>query len=144
LDKNGYSQLDPQDSVTFMISTDAVFVLRAFNGDQQVLRTVEVRLRHAVPVSPYNLIGQVVAGSGTMLTWAYDVPSAIVGFRVYRNSGSGYVLIAAEDQLNNSVRQYLDLSAGNCMTYYVVAVYQNTSGQWLETTSSNQWQSTCP
>jgi hypothetical protein len=144
LDRNGFSQLNPQDSITFMISQDAVFVLRAFNGDKSVLRTVEVRLRHAAPMSPYNLIGQVVPGSGTMLSWAYDTPATVVGFRVYRNSGSGFILIAAEDQLNNSVRQYLDQTAGNCMIYYVVAVYQNTSGQWLETTPSNQWQSTCP
>jgi hypothetical protein len=150
LDKNGFSQLDPQGNVTFMLSDDAVFVLTAMNGDAQVLRTVEVRLRHAVPLSPFNLFGQVVANpnpppdTGTMLTWAYDAGNAIIGFRVYRNSGSGFILIAAEDQMNNLIRQYLDLSGGNCMTYYVVAVYQNTSGQFQETTPSNQWQSTCP
>jgi hypothetical protein len=150
LDANGFVQLDPQGSVTIYISDDAVFVLRAINGDQVVLRTVEVRLRHATPLAAYNLFGQVVANpnpppnTSTMLTWAYDAGNTIIGFRVYRTSGTGFILIAAEDKLNNSIRQYLDLSGGNCMTYYVVAVYTNVNGQTQETTPSNQWQSTCP
>jgi hypothetical protein len=152
---DGFGQLDPQGSVTLMISEDAVFVLRAMNGDQEVLRTVEVRLRHPSSVSsgslpPNNLLGQVVTNpspppdTGTLLTWAHDAENTINGFRLYRNSGSGFILIAAENQLNNLVRQYLDLSAGNCMTYYVVAVYQSANGQWQETNPSNQWLSTCP
>jgi hypothetical protein len=103
-----------------------------------------------VPLPAYNLLGQVVANpspppdTATLLTWAHDAANAIIGFRLYRNSGSGFILIAAEDQLNSLGRQYLDLSAGNCMTYYVVAVYQNANGQRQETTPSNQWLSTCP
>jgi hypothetical protein len=150
LDQDGFSQLDPQGSVTFMLSDDAIFVLRAFNGDQVALRTVEVRLRQAAPPSAYNLFGQVVTNpspppdTGTQLTWAYDNQNAIIGFRLYRNSGSGFIAIALEDQLPGLVRQYLDLSGGNCMTYYVVAVYQDVNGQRQATTPSNQWQSTCP
>ena len=155
LGNEGLIQLGSQDSFTLMLSDDAVFVLRAMNGDLQVLRTLEVRLRHASKVSPvsmppYNLFGQVVANPnpppdiGTLLTWAHDAENTIIGFRLYRNSGSGFILIAAEDQLNNLVRQYFDLSASNCMTYYVVAVYQSPNGQRQETSSSNQWLSTCP
>lgn len=153
LEEDGLFLLSPQDSFTLMLSDDAVFVLRARNGDQEVLRTLEVRLRHANPVSPgpaYNLSGQIVANpnpppdTGALLTWAHDAESTIIGFRLYRNSGSGFILIAAEDQLNNLVRQYFDPSAGNCMTYYVVAVFQGTNGQHQETSPSNQWLSTCP
>lgn len=155
LGNDGISQLSSQDSFTLMLSDDAIFVLRAINGDQQVLRTLEVRLRQAstvipVPMPAYNLFGQVVTNpnpppnTGILLTWAHNAENTIIGFRLYRNSGSGFILIAAEDQLNNFVRQYFDLSAGNCMTYYVAAVYQSANGQSQETTSSNQWQSTCP
>ncbi|MGW8250081.1 MAG: hypothetical protein ACWGO1_05520, partial [Anaerolineales bacterium] len=150
LGNEGYTLLNPQDSLTFMLSEDAVFVLRAINGNQQALRTVEVRLRHAVPQTPYNLSGQVTANpnpppdSGILLTWAYDNENAILGYRLYRNTGSGFSIIANEDQLGNLTQQYLDLTGGNCMTYYVVAVYQNASGQRQETNPSNQWNSTCP
>jgi len=94
----------------------------------------------------YNLFGQVVANpkpppnTGTLLTWAHDAENTIIGFRLYRS----FILIAAEDQLNNLVRQYFDLSAGNCMTYYVFAAYHSANGQWQETTPSNQWLLTCP
>jgi hypothetical protein len=155
LGTDGLSDLLPQDSITLMISGDTVFVLRAMNGNQQVLRTLEVRLRQASavgPVSPpaYNLSGQIVTNpnpppnTATLITWAYDSQNTIIGFRLYRNSGSGFILIAAEDQLNNLARQYLDLSAANCMTYYVVGVYQSANSQWLETSPSNQWNSACP
>ncbi len=49
LGNDGLIQLNPQDSFTLLISDDAVFVLRAMNGDQQVLRTLEVRLQHPTP-----------------------------------------------------------------------------------------------
>ncbi len=45
LGNDGFTQLQPQDSQTFYLLEDAIFVLRAFNGDQVVLRTLEVRLR---------------------------------------------------------------------------------------------------
>jgi hypothetical protein len=150
LGNEGFSQLASQDSISLMLSTDAVFVLRAMNGDQVVLRTLEVRLRQAAPLAAYNLLGQVITNpspppdTGTLLTWAHDADTTIIGFRLYRNSGAGFILIAAEDQLTNLVRQYLDLSAGNCMIYYITAVYQNSNGQRLETSASNQWASPCP
>jgi pSer/pThr/pTyr-binding forkhead associated (FHA) protein len=150
LGNDGISQLGSQDSFTLMLTDDAVFVLRAMNGDQQVLRTLEVRLRHTVPLPPYNLFGQVTANpnpppdTGILLSWAHDADNTIIGFRLYRNSGIGFILIANEDQLNNLIQQYFDLTGGNCMSYYVVAVYQNTNGQRQETTSSNQWLSPCP
>jgi hypothetical protein len=79
-----------------------------------------------------------------MLNWTHDGGHTVTGFRLYRNSGSGFILIAAEDQLNNLTRQYFDASGGSCMTYYVVTVYQNTNGQWRETNPSNYWPSPCP
>jgi len=155
LGNEGLSDLLPQDSITLMITGDTVFVLRAMNGSQQVLRTLEVRLRQASsvgPVSPaaYNLSGQVVTNpnpppsTAIQLTWSYDSENTIIGFRLYRNSGGGFILIAAEDQLNNLARGFLDQSGANCMTYYVVGVYQSANSQWLETTPSNQWSSACP
>jgi hypothetical protein len=153
LGREGASGLNPEDSFTLFIVDDAVFVLKAFNGDQQVLRTLEVRLKQAVSrVVPqaYNLFGQVVGNdnpppdNGYLLTWDYDAENLIIGFRVYRNSGSGFTLIAAEDQLNSSAREYFDPSDDDCMAYYVVAVYLNASGQWRETTPSEQWLTSCP
>ncbi|MEJ2597107.1 MAG: FHA domain-containing protein [Anaerolineales bacterium] len=156
LGQAGVSQLNPQDSTTLNINEDAVFVLRALNGDQQTLRTVEVRLQHPGTVTsglaaPYNFRGQQDVANpdqsgttGTLLTWAYDAGSRIIGFRLYRDSGSGPVEYVAEDQLSNTTRQYFDSGGGNCMTYYVVAVYEDSSGQRQETGSSNQWYSTCP
>jgi hypothetical protein len=145
----GYSQLNPQDSVTMTISTDSVFVLRAFNGSQQVLRTLQVRLSHpstANPVllAPYNLAGQVVTSPypGIQLNWSYDNRNAIIGFRVYRavGSGSAFIQIANEKQLNNLVPQYFDIGAGgSCTKYYVTAVYENVDGQTQETASSNTY-----
>ena len=149
LGNSGTTQLAPQDSLTLYIQEDAIFVLRAMNGDAQVLRTLEVRLRPSstsvnAPVA-YNLGGQINTNpAGVLLNWSYDAPDAITGFRVYRNSGSGYIQIAAEDQMNNLARQFLDLGGSSCMTYYVVAVYQNASGLWVETAPSNQWLSPCP
>ena len=49
LGNDGFSQLNPQDSLRLYLSGDTVFVLRAINGDQQVLRTLEVRLRRESP-----------------------------------------------------------------------------------------------
>ena len=150
LGEDGFSNLEPQGSLQVYLSGDAVFVLRAMNGDQQVLRALEVRLQHPVAIPAYNLTGLAVANPSpppetiTQLNWAHNAENTIIGFRLYRNSGSGFILIAAEDQLNNRVRQYSDLSAGNCMAYYVVAVYQNANGQLQETNPSNQWLSTCP
>ncbi len=150
----GLSQLNPQDSLSLNLSEDAVFVLRAFNGSQQVLSTVEVRLQHpgagGTVTLAYNLLGQIEANPnpppdmGTLLTWAYDAENSIIGFRVYRDSGSGFTRIVAEDQLNNLVRQYFDPGSTSCTTYYVVAVYQNANGQRIETPPSNQWGSACP
>jgi len=155
LGSDGFTQLNPQDGVTLYLLQDAVFVLRAFNGSAQSLRTLEVRLQQSSAGSttaPYNLVGQLIANpnpppaNGTLLTWNYDVQNAILGFRLYRNSGggSGFIAIAAEDQLTSSSRQFLDLDSDNCMSYYVVAVYQNASGQRLESPASGQWLSTCP
>jgi hypothetical protein len=153
LGQAGYSQLGPEASINLSISDDAVFVLRAFNGDQQALRTLEVRLEHplsSVVSPPTNLEGQEVGNSnpppdtGVLLTWDYENDNLIVGFRVYRNTGTGFTLIAAEDQLNNSTRRYFDANDDTCMTYYVVAVYLNASGQFRETAPSNQWQNSCP
>jgi hypothetical protein len=155
LGEDGVSQLGSQGSWYVNINDDSVFVLTATNVDQQVVRTLEVRLHQATPVNSgvppaYSLSGQTAANpspppdNGTLLTWTYDAENSITGFRLYRNSGSGFVLIAAEDQLNHATRQYLDLSAGSCMTYYVVAIFQNPNGQWRETNPSNQWQSSCP
>jgi hypothetical protein len=155
LGQEGLSNLVPQDGVTLFLRDDAVFVLTAMNGDQQVLRTLEVRLQKATPAvlaapPPYNLFGESQANpspppdTGMMLNWTHDGGNTVTGFRLYRNSGSGFILIAAEDQLNNLVRQYFDLSASSCMTYYVVAVYQNANGQWRETNPSNYWPSPCP
>ena len=151
--RQGVSQLLPEDSFTVFIEDDAIFVLRAFNGDQQVLRTLEVRLEHpisrAIP-SVYNLFGQVVDNpdpppdDGNLLTWDYDAESLIVGFRVYRNSGSGFTMIAAEDQLSNNDREYFDATDDDCLAYYVVAVYLNANGQWRESIPSEQWLSDCP
>jgi hypothetical protein len=149
----GYSQLGSEASITLNISEDAIFVLRAYNGDQQALRTLEVRLSRpltSVQSPPTNLDGQVVGNNnpppdtGILLTWDYENDNLIVGFRVYRNTGSGFGLIAAEDQLNNSTRRYFDATDSTCMTYYVVAVYLNASGQFRETASSNQWETNCP
>jgi hypothetical protein len=125
------------------------------NGNQQVLRTLEVRLQKSTPAVlaaplPYNLFGETQANpspppdTGMMLNWSHDGGNTVLGFRIYRNSGSGFILIAAEDQLNNLARQYFDLSASSCMTYYVVAVYQNANGQFRETNPSNYWPSPCP
>jgi hypothetical protein len=150
LGNTGYSQLNPQDSLTLTISTDSVFVLRAFNGSQQVLRTLQVRLNHpttAIPVlqAPYNLSGQVQTNpnppppTGILLTWSFDNVNAILGFRLYRDNGSGFNLIANEDQLNSLVPRYFDLGAASCAKYYITAVYENASGQTLETARSNQY-----
>jgi len=153
LGSGGISQLNPQDSYTLFITEDAVFVLKAMNGDKQVVRTLEVRLQHPVNllVPPaYNLFGQIAGNpnpppaTGILLTWDYDDVTRIIGFRVYRNSGSGFTLIATEDRLNNSARAYFDPSEGTCRTYYVVAVYPNDNGQWRETTPSGQWSTNCP
>jgi len=153
LGRDGYSQLGPEDSFTTFISEDAIFVLKAFNGDQQVLRTLEVRLQHplnrVVPPA-FNLFGEVVVNdnpppaTGIQLSWDYDAENLIIGFRVYRDTGSGFTLIAAEDQLDNSDRQYFDPSEGDCIRYYVVGVYLNAAGQWRETTPSSQWFTGCP
>jgi hypothetical protein len=151
LGNTGYTQLNPQDSLTLTISQDSVFVLRAINGSQQTLRTLEVRLQHPTTANPsilppYNLAGQNVTNpTGTLLTWAYDNESAIIGFRLYRNTGSGFAVIANENQLNNLVRRYIDASPAACTTYYITAVYLNASGQALETAASNQFStSNCP
>jgi hypothetical protein len=153
LAREGVSQLRTEDSFTFFITEDAIFVLRAFNGDQQAIRTLEVRLEQAlsnVVPPPSNLSGELEGNpnpppdEGYLLTWDYDAENLIIGFRVYRNSGSGFTMIAAEDQLNIFARDYFDPNDDNCMTYYVVAVYLNASGQWRETAPSNQWQSSCP
>jgi hypothetical protein len=144
LGNTGYTQLNPQDSLTLTISQDAVFVLRAFNGNQQVLRTLEVRLQHPTTANPailppYNLSGQASTNpTGTKLAWAYDNENAIIGFRLYRNTGSGFAIFANEDQLNSLVRQYIDTSPTTCTTYYITAVYVNANGQRLETSASNQ------
>ncbi len=151
LGPDGVSQLNPQDSLKLMINEDAVFVLRAVNGDQQTVRTLEVRLQHSgtatvgpASQAPYNLIGQSTA-NGTLLTWSYNGDTSIIGFRLYRSdNGSSFAMIAAEDQLTDVDQQYLDTTAGNCMTYYVVGVYQNASGQLQQTSPSNQWNTTCP
>jgi hypothetical protein len=45
LGNEGFTQLAPQDSQTLYLLEDAIFVLRAINGDQVTLRTLEVRLR---------------------------------------------------------------------------------------------------
>jgi len=151
----GVTQLNPQDSLTLTINEDTVFVLRAMNGDQQVLRTLEVRLQRpgtggSGTLSPYNLLGQVTTNpnpppdSGIQLSWSQDGGSGIIGFRLYRDNGSGFAQIAGEDQLSSNARQYFDPGAGNCVAYYVVAVYQDASGQRQETTPSNQWGSACP
>jgi hypothetical protein len=149
LGNTGYTQLSSQDSVTMTISTDSVFVLRAFNGSQQVLRTLQVRLSHpstANPVlqAPYNLSGQLVTSPypGVQLNWSFDNRNAIIGFRVYRATGSSSAFnqIANEDLLNSLVSQYFDLGAGSsCAKYYVTAVYENADGQTQETASSNQY-----
>ncbi len=150
LGNTGYTQLNPQDSLTLTISQDAVFVLRAFNGSQQTLRTLEVRLQHPGTVNPailppYNLSGQEVTNpTGNRLTWAYDAENAILGFRLYRNTGSGFAIFANEDQLDSLVRQYIDTIPAACTTYYVTAVYLNASGQRLETAASNQFSIGCP
>ncbi|UCH61225.1 MAG: FHA domain-containing protein [Anaerolineales bacterium] len=153
LDRDGVSQLRSEDSFTFFLTEDAIFVLKAFNGDQQAIRTVEVRLQESpnrVLPSAYNLFGQLEGNpnpppdNGTLLTWDYDAENQIIGFRVYRNSGSGFTVIAAEDRLNSSDREYFDPSDDPCMSYYVVAVYLNASGQWRETAPSDQWQTSCP
>lgn len=150
LGNNGLSQLSSQDSFTVILTEDAVFVLRAINGDQQVLRTLEVRLRHAVPLPAYNLFGQVVANpnpppdTAILLTWAHDAENSILGYRLYQNSGPGFILIANEDQLDNLTQQYFDLAGDNCMSYYVVAIYQTANGERQETASSNLWLSPCP
>ena len=153
LDRDGVSQLRSEDSFTFFLTEDAIFVLKAFNGDQVTIRTVEVRLQESpnrVLPSAYNLFGQLEGNpnpppdNGTLLTWDYDAENQIIGFRVYRNSGSGFTVIAAEDRLNSSDREYFDPSDDPCMSYYVVAVYLNVSGQWRETAPSDQWQTSCP
>jgi hypothetical protein len=153
LGSDGVTQLNREDSFTLFITEDAIFVLKAMNGDKQVLRTLEVRLQHPVNLTvppAYNLFGQIVGNpnpppdTGVLLTWAYDDDSRIIGFRVYRNSGSGFNLIATEDRLNNFAREYFDPSEDTCMTYYVVAVYPNANGQWRETTPSGQWSTNCP
>jgi hypothetical protein len=153
LGQNGYTQLAQEDSLTINIAEDSVFVLKALNGDQQAVRTLQVRLTHPVnPVipPPHDLNGQVVANTnpppdnGVLLTWRYDADNRIVGFRVYRNSGSGFTMIAAEDKLTNFTLEYFDPSAPTCLTYYVVGVYLNTNGQWQESTPSNQWATSCP
>jgi hypothetical protein len=150
----GLAQLNPQDSLSLNLSEDAVFVLRAFNGSQQVLSTVEVRLQHPGAVgtgalAPYNLLGQIAANpnpppdNGIQLTWAYNAPNSIVGFRLYRDNGSGFVQIVAEDKLTSHVLQYFDPTDVNCVTYYIVAVFQDANGQLLETAPSNQWGTAC-
>jgi hypothetical protein len=150
LGNDGVSQRNSQDSLKVNLTEDAVFVLRAINGDQQVLRTLEVRLRHTVPQPAYNLFGQVVANpnpppdNGILLTWAHDAENTIIGFRLYQNSGPGFFLIANEDQLDNLTQQYFDVTGGNCMSYYVIAIYQTANGERHETTSSNLWLSPCP
>jgi hypothetical protein len=95
---------------------------------------------------PYNLSGQEVTTpfTGTLLSWAYDNENAIIGFRLFRNTGSGFAILANEDQLNNLVRQYLDLGHIACAKYYSTAVYSNASGQPLETVASNQFSINCP
>jgi hypothetical protein len=155
LGNTGVTQLNPQDSLALTINEDSVFVLRAINGDQQALRTLEVRLQRPGTggiglTPPYNLLGQSAANpnpppdNGIRLTWAYDAGSSIIGFRLYRDNGSGFTQIAGEDQLSNSARQYFDPGSSNCVAYYVVAVFQDTSGQRRETAPSNQWGSACP
>jgi hypothetical protein len=49
LGSDGFTLLQPQDSQTLFLLEDAIFVLRAINGDQVTLRTLEVRLRQATP-----------------------------------------------------------------------------------------------
>jgi hypothetical protein len=96
---------------------------------------------------PYNLSGQEVTTpfAGTLLSWAYDDENAIIGFRLFRNTGSGFTLIANEDQLNNLVRNYFDLGSIVCAKYYITAVYLDATGQPLETAPSNQFSSlNCP
>jgi hypothetical protein len=153
LGRDGASQLNQEDSFTFFISEDAIFVLRAFNGDQVSIRTLEVRLEQAVSrvvPAPTDFFGQVVENddpppdNGYQLTWDYDAENMIIGFRLYRNSGSGFTMIAAEDQLSNTDREYFDPTDQECMSYYVVGVYLNAAGQWRETTPSEQWLTSCP
>lgn len=151
----GVTQLNPQDSLSLNINEDSVFVLRAMNGDQQVLRTLEVRLQRPGTggggiTAPYDLIGQVTSNpnpppdNGIRLSWSYETGSTIFGFRVYRDNGSGFTQIAGVDQLSGSARQYFDPGSSNCVAYYVVAVFQDTNGQRQETAPSNQWGSACP
>jgi hypothetical protein len=151
LGPNGISQLNLQDSLKLMINEDAVFVLRAVNGDRQTVRTLEVRLQHSgtatvgpISPAPYNLIGQTTS-NGTLLTWSYNGDISITGFRLYRSdNGSSFIIIAAEDKLTDLVQQYLDTTSGSCMSYYVVGVYKNANGQFQETSHSNLWNTTCP
>ena len=97
------------------------------------------------PPAPYNVTGSYVPNTAT-INWEYNRPELIIGFRVYRDQGTGYVMVADENVLNADARTWIDTSAQSCSTYYVVAVYDDPYYPGLEQSdpSTNYWDTPCP
>ncbi|MBN2145897.1 MAG: hypothetical protein JW726_00860 [Anaerolineales bacterium] len=133
------------------VLTDQSFILTTSN--QAATRQSSINL-DVVPIkpppAPYNITGSFVTNPNpphtATINWEYNRPELIIGFRIYRGQGSGYVVVADENDLNADARSWEDDDALTCSTYYVVAVYIDPlSPDPLESApSTNDWDTPCP
>jgi hypothetical protein len=133
----------------FNVVSSQVFQLTATGdgGTTQAFLQLQV-VSKPVPPVPFNVNGSEDASNQVTLTWDHSAENDIIGFRVYRDNGSGFMRVADESTLINSTRQWIDpVAVAVCRGYYVTAVYIDPiSGNTLETgASSNSWYSaSCP
>jgi hypothetical protein len=131
------------------VVADQIFQLTAEGdgGTTQAFLQLQV-VNKPTPPQPFDVNGTENAANEVTLTWDYDAENDIIGFRVYRDNGSGFLRVADESTLINSTRQWFDSAgAAICRGYYVTAVYiEPISGNKAETAAStNSWySSSCP
>ncbi len=146
----GVGDQPPAGSYTLSnVVSDQVFQLTATGDGGTVQEFLQLQVVSApAPPPPFDVDGSEDASNEVTLTWDHSAENDIIGFRIYRDSGSGFMRVADESTLISSTRQWIDpVAAAVCRGYYVTAVYIDpVSGNRLETgASTNSWySSSCP
>jgi hypothetical protein len=131
------------------VVVDQIFQLTAEGDGGNVEQFLSIQvIPKPIPPSPFNVSGTENAPDQVTLSWDHSAENDIVGFRVYRDNGSGFSRVADESTLPSSTRQWVDpVAVAICREYYVVAVYiEPISGNTQETSASTtSWYSlSCP
>ncbi len=139
------------------VTSDGNYLLTASNDQEGVppdTTQLQIVAIQQIPPPPFGLIGTEGMTNTIELEWQYnnEDENDIIGFRLYRDDDrpfDTYKRVADEKDLDAGTRDWddtKDLNETCDKAYYVVAVYEDFTGQLFETdASANSWSSLpCP